>query len=88
MASASNTSQVGSSRRNGPVIVVLPVPLAPVTTNSGSPGSGDSSPQRPQRSRRARGSASRAAPGPHWRQNTSSPPLTPVTLTRGRGRPG
>jgi hypothetical protein len=41
-------------------MVLLPLPLAPVTTKSGNAGSHDSSPQRGQRSRCAPESASRA----------------------------
>jgi hypothetical protein len=48
--SASKTSQSGSSPRSGPVTVVLPVPLGPVTTNSGMAGIRCASPHRGHRS--------------------------------------
>jgi len=45
MMSVSKTSQPGRAWRSGSVIVVLPEPLAPVTTNSGKSGTGSRVPQ-------------------------------------------
>jgi hypothetical protein len=76
ITSVSTTRQPGRRLRSGPVIVVLPLPLAPVTTNSGRAGSQDPAPQRGQRSRCARGSASRIVPGPQLMQKTSAGDFT------------
>lgn len=55
MTSVSRTRHPGRRVRSGPVMVLMPVPLAPLRTNSGRAGSHESAPQRGQRRRCARG---------------------------------
>jgi hypothetical protein len=78
--SPSKTSHSGSRRRSGAVTVVLPAPLGPVTTNSGSAGTSVTAPQDAQRSSGAAGSRSSTARGPQVRQKTSDGGRSPVFM--------